>query len=182
MTNTRVFFFGYLFLVFGLGTLVFSCIDYIPKENNILVKSGEFSQEFTVSMSLSAKKPDVVDFFYIQDSLNESFTEDKKLRFRIKGNGIKEEVEFVVRDGNVLKFRLDLGRNISQEGILIRAIEIQNKGKILHIPGHLLQYFFNENKFMSFSDTAYVNFSPAPRRVPFMTSSALLNKKMKIEL
>ena len=51
----------------------------------------------------------------------------------------------------------------------------------LGVPKSNVKYFFNENKYMNFSDNGIILFSPNDRKTPFMTSSALLNKKMKIE-
>jgi hypothetical protein len=132
-------------------------------------------------MGIIASEPDVVDFFYVLDSLNEKFSESKKLRKNINGGDELELIEFVLEEKKAIKLRLDLGRNLRQKRIKINYIEIQNNKRTLLFNGNLLKYFFNENKYMNFSDNGIILFSPNDRKTPFMTSSALLNKKMKIE-
>ena len=160
---------------------VCACSRAVDGLNNIKVVPSESTSDFIVRIGIIATEPDIVDLFYVLDSLNEKFGESKKLRKKINGGDELELVEFVLEEKNVIKFRLDLGRNLRQKGIIINYIEIRNKKSTLVINGNLLKYFFNDNKFMNFSDNGIILFAPNDRGTPFMTSSALLNKKMKIE-
>lgn len=160
---------------------VCSCSKLVEGPNNIKVVPSQSTNDFIVRIGIIATEPDIVDLFYVIDSLNEKFSESKKMRKNINGSDELELVEFVLKEKNAIKFRLDLGRNLRQSGIIISYIEIRNKKTTLVINGNLLKYFFNENKFMNFSDNGIILFMPNDRKTPFMTSSALLNKKMKIE-
>lgn len=160
---------------------VCACNRSQKEQNNIQVVPGELTNDFIVRMGIIASEPDVVDFFYVLDSLNEKFSESKKLRKNINGGDELELIEFVLEEKKAIKLRLDLGRNLRQKRIKINYIEIQNNKRTLLFNGNLLKYFFNENKYMNFSDNGIILFSPNDRKTPFMTSSALLNKKMKIE-
>lgn len=168
--------------VYGFIILyVYACNGPQKEQNNIQVVPGELTNDFIVRMGIIASEPDVVDFFYALDSLNEKFSESKKLRKNINGGDELELIEFVLTEKKAIKFRLDLGRNPRQKRIKINYIEIHNNKRTLLLNGNLLKFFFNENKYMNFSDNGIILFSPNNRKTPFMTSSALLNKKIKIE-
>lgn len=171
-----------LILMFGLTeTMLISCADKQKGHNDILVSNVAFANGFAVNMWVSAEMEDFFDMFYTVDSLDEKFSESKKIRKIIRGTGRPELISFLVNRENVLKFRIDLGRNQDQGGITIHSIEIRSKSKALMIKGNLLKYFFNGNRYMRILDNGEIQFSSNRSKVPFMTSSALLNKKMQIE-
>lgn len=163
------------------NVILISCNVKQKEQNNILVSNEVFSDSFTVNVLVTAERDDIFDMFYVLDSLDEKFTESNKIRKVIKGTGEPELISFIVDHANVLKFRIDLGRNLNQEGINIHSIEIKSKSKTLLIKGILLKYFFNENRFMRFKNKGEIQFIPNRLKNPFITSSALLNKKMQIE-
>jgi hypothetical protein len=163
------------------NVILISCSIKQKEQNDILVSDAAFSEGFTVNVLVTAEMDDIFEMFYALDSLDEKFTESNKIRKVIKGTGEPELINFFVNRENVLKFRIDLGRNLNQEGVNIHSIEIKSKSKFLIIKGDLLKYFFNENRFMRFMNNGEIQFTPNRLKTPFMTSSALLNKKIKIE-
>ncbi len=160
-----------------------SCSVKQKEQNDILVSNVAFSEGFTVNVLVTAKMDDIFDMFYALDSLDEKFTESNKIRKVIKGTGEPELISFLVDRKNVLKFRIDLGRNLDQKSIVIDRIDIRCDGKSIIIPGNILEHFFTGNKYLEFSEngnTIYID-RKGGTKTPFITSSALLNKKMKIE-
>lgn len=164
-----------------VNVILNSCNDKQKEQNDILISNVAFSEGFAVNVLVTAEMDDIFDMFYALDSLDEKFTESNKIRKVIKGTGEPELISFLVNQENVLKFRIDLGRNLNQEGVTIHSIEIKSNSKALTIESNLLKYFFNENRFMRFINNGEIQFTPNRLKNPFITSSALLNKKMQIE-
>tara|TARA_R110001583_G_scaffold82491_1_gene218767 strand:- start:5279 stop:5851 length:573 start_codon:yes stop_codon:yes gene_type:complete len=177
LNPVRVIVYSLIFLTVNLS----ACQRKEQENNNIIVRQTGFEDNFIVQLEVIAENEDSFDFFFVLDSLNEKFTETKKMRKKINGKGKLEIVCFELEGQKALKFRIDLGRNEMQKGILIRSIEVKHNSKALFIKGGLIKYFFNENRYMQILDNGEVLFKSAPRRTPFMNTSALLNKKMKIE-
>ena len=170
--------------MFSLANIIMvSCSVKQKEQNDILVSNVAFSEGFAVNIMVTAKMDDIFDMFYALDSLDEKFTESNKIRKVIKGTGEPELISFIVDPENVLKFRIDLGRNLDQKSIVIDWIDISCNGKKIIIPGRMLEHFFIANRYLEFSEN--VNTLNIERKgatkTPFITSSALLNKKMKIE-
>lgn len=173
-----------MILMLNLANIILiSCSVKQKEKNDILVSNVAFSEGFAVNVLVTAKKDDIFDMFYALDSLDEKFTESNKIRKVIKGTGEPELINFLVDRKNVLKFRIDLGRNADQKSILIDRIEIRCDGKSIIIPGNILEHFFAGNKYLEFSENGNTILFKrnGGTKTPFITSSPLLNKKMKIE-
>ncbi len=147
-------------------------------ENNSLKKDS-----FKLSLYVKAEKEDFFDFFYVVDSITEKFSEDRKIRRKLKAGNTDEIIIFELKDSCPLKFRIDLGRNLEQKSIELQQTIISCGGKSIVIPGSISEHFFIANRYLEFSkkgDT--INFlRKGGSKTPFITSSALLNKKMKLE-
>lgn len=173
-----------MILMLGLANIILiSCSVKQKEPNDILVSNVAVSEGFAINVLVTAKTDDIFDMFYVLDSLDEKFAESKKIRKVIKGTGEQELISFLVNQENVLKFRIDLGRNLDQKSIVIDRIDISCRGKNIMIPGNILEHFFIANRYLEFSEKSNtLNIErKGGAKTPFITSSALLNKKMKIE-
>ena len=59
---------------------VCACNRLQEEQNNIQVVPSDSTKDFIVRMGIIATEPDIIDLFYVLDSLNEKFSEARKLR------------------------------------------------------------------------------------------------------
>lgn len=177
-------FFVYLGFLFWSG-----CAEQrIPQDNFLQVTRNDSSKEgeraFVIRVYGRIGVEDTMDCFFVMDSLNEPFTEKHKFRVAIKGKDSLQEIEFIIPEsGRPLRFRIDLGRNNSRTGMEIHKIEMEYRAKIIRVPGILIPYFFDANEYIEYGENGReLKFRTYKQRFnPYLASSALLNKKMKIE-
>lgn len=176
-----------IYFLMCLGMVILqSCRQEEVSENNIKVENSheiDGENRFELTISLKAMEPDVMEFFYVLDSLDGKFSEERKIRKKINGGNILETIQFDLENQKPLKFMIVFGRNKKQKTLEIDNIEIRYKTKKLIIEGHLSKHFFNGNKYMKFAEVGNTLTFERKDNVlpPYMTSSALLYKKMKIE-
>jgi len=118
------------------------------------------------------------------DSLNEPYREEQSIRIKVEGKSDIQQIVFDLPEGvKPKKFRIDLGIDSSLTEIVIRKVEISYLNNKLIIPGNILPFFFDANEDVAYSNSSYQLklMKIDNRRNPFLLSSALLNKKMKIE-
>lgn len=164
-------------------SLTFGCRNENGNNIEVLKEDALNKNSFKLSLYVKVEKKDFFDFFYAFDSLNEKFTENRKIRYKLNAGNIDEVVTFELYDKCPLKFRIDLGRNLNQKLIVIYRVDINCGGKRIIIPGNISEHFFIANRYLEFSkngDTLNI-IRKGETKTPFITSSALLNKRMKIE-
>lgn len=177
----------------GIIALIIICQGCQQKESNnegnnqIVVRdNADFKKNASFHVVLYARvdKSDVFKIFYSSDSLNEPYREEQSIRIKVEGKSDVQQIAFDLPEGvKPKKFRIDLGIDSSLTEIVIRKVEISYLNKSLIIPGNILPFFFDANEDVAYSSSSYILklMKIDNRRNPFLLSSALLNKKMKIE-
>lgn len=156
-------------------------------DNEIVVRDyADFQKKasFQVTLYALVDKSDVFKIFYSLDSLSEPYREEQSIRIKVEGKSDVQQIVFDLPEGvKPEKFRIDLGIDSSLTEIVIRKVEISYHNKGLIIPGNILPFFFDANEDVAYnSSTCKLKLMNTDnRRNPFLLSSALLNKKMKIE-
>lgn len=138
---------------------------------------------FKVTMDVIVMEDDKFQLFYIDDSPEEPFSLEKRLVFNLKGNDSPQKIQFILPE-NVFpyKFRIDLGENKNETTINIKEIKIKYNNKIILIEKLVLERFFQPNIYLEKVDNGYLRKFVDGRYDPFLVSSALLNKKIELEL
>lgn len=170
-------------LLLSMVILALSCRTEVTNNIRVMENNNLKKDSFKLSLYVKAEKEDFFDFFYVVDSVTEKFSEDRKIRCKLKAGNTTEIIIFELKEGCPLKFRIDLGRNLEQKSIELQQTIIRCGSKSIVIPGNISEHFFIANRYLEFSkkgDT--INFlRKRGNKTPFITSSALLNKKMKLE-
>ena len=140
---------------------------------------------FQISLKLRIEKDDMLEVYFIEDPIVKAFQPDKKIRRKVLGSSNFQEVDFNLPKQIVpIKFRIDLGENIDQKKVDIDEIKLKYNKKTICIKDSLIQYFFVVNNFLTLKPKSgkFDIIEKQNKRDPFITSSPILNKKIKIEL
>ena len=176
------------YLFFSLLLLLGCNEKSIPKDNTLQVftkrSTNKSRNVFEIRIVGKVTAEDFLDCFYVLDSIDERFSESRKVRILVSSADDLQDISFILPEfGRPFRFRIDLGRNDKRTEMDIRRIDLDYNGKVIQIPGSLVPYFFDANEFVTYGDSGSKLFlHPYKGRFnPYLTSSALLDKKMKIE-
>jgi hypothetical protein len=128
------------YLLILMFLMVIGCKDKSINTQNENQNQGYSADLFKVTLRAVVKKDD--DFCLL-------YTEDKSLNFvdgvwkNVEGSDNEETIEFLLPSGVFpTQIRLDLGKNIEQEDILIKSIKFEYSGKTREIKGPEIGVFF----------------------------------------
>ncbi|WNH08604.1 hypothetical protein [Thalassobellus suaedae] len=145
----------------------------------------ENEKHFEIELFLKVLKDDIFECFYTTEGMNEGFSGTKKIRTKVFGSVEFQKVTFSLPK-NIFpsKFRLDIGENYKQDKIYIKDIIIKYNGNSIEINSELISAFFSVNRFLKYDETigVFITSEINEKWDPFIVSSALLNKKIEIEL
>ncbi len=139
---------------------------------------------FEVTLHVVVNEDDIFELFYKEEYSTTPFSEERKLRKKVKGRKKRQEVRFKLPPNVFLgSFRLDLGVNSEQREVFIDKIVIKRGRNEIDIPKSILNNFFIYNKFVEQSgvEGKFTFLEINGKRDPFIISRSLLNKKIEIE-
>lgn len=138
---------------------------------------------FKIHMNLTVQKDDIFEVYYTSESVEEKFSAKKKVRKKIKGALQSQSIVFELPvDVFPYNFRIDLGQNKQQETLIIHNINIELNGEVTSIDQSLIKSFFVLNKFVEYNNGQFNLKEIKGRWDPYLTSKAVLIKKIEIEL
>lgn len=155
------------------------------KKNEFGAKDSQLDNDYALEIELQYKisNDDIFEVYYT-NSDKENFSSKKILRNKVFGSKNYKKVSFQFPKGEFPnKIRLDLGENRKQNCVRIKNIKIKYREKEIIISRQLLPHFFVTNKYLEYNSSNGVFRSSIVNNGydPFITSSALLRQKIKLE-
>ncbi|RKN82765.1 hypothetical protein [Ulvibacterium marinum] len=153
-----------------------SCVDRFINQ--------ELGNSFEISLRLKIEKDDVLELYFIEEQSVNSFHSDKKIRQKVLGDSLFQEIRFELPERVVpVSFRIDLGENTQQKEVSITEIKLKYKQNVIQIKDSLIPYFFVPNEYLKLKGNSgrFGFVEKKNRRDPFIISHPVLNKKIKIE-
>jgi len=164
----------------GVCTLlfVFFFCTISCKEN----KQGNNDDIFKVLVNIKVKEKDEFHLFYIENSIEEGYKEEKKVTYPIVGMSDFQTIEFILPPGVLPKnFRIDVGANRNETLIEIEEVRlILNQNEII-INNRVFNRFFKPNVYIERTQNGFMRRIVKGRYDPFFMSTALLNKKIQLD-
>lgn len=157
-------------IILVLGIL--SCVD---EKDNI----------FKVSINAKFLEDDKIELHYINDFSNGTFNTKDREAIYIKGSNEFQLIELSLPKGVLpSKFRIDLGDNINmhETQIDINSVDIELNGNVINIDKTILDSFFQPNIYLERNENGYLRKVVKDKYDPFITSKAILIKKIELEL
>ncbi|PIV92783.1 MAG: hypothetical protein COW44_12960 [Flavobacteriaceae bacterium CG17_big_fil_post_rev_8_21_14_2_50_33_15] len=161
-----------------------SCKNDRQNNNHTPIKKAEIKDNlFKVNMNIKVDENDKFQLFYIDDSLEGSFSPEKRLAIDVNASDSPQDIQFTLPEKVFpYKFRLDLGENNIETTVEINEIKLQFNNEEILIDKLVLERFFQPNIYLEKTDKGYLRKIVDGRCDPFLISTPLLNKKMELEL
>lgn len=121
---------------------------------------------------------DKFQVFYI-DGVNKGYTENRRIWKTVKGSKAFQEITFLLPTIPT-EFRIDIGENRHESIVEISKIILDDGNNQIEIKCDALHRFFKPNIYTKKVDCGYLRMVIDNRYDPFISSSALLNKKMEL--
>ncbi|WP_282134860.1 hypothetical protein [Seonamhaeicola maritimus] len=158
----------------------------IKNEKAIDNKEKELKNKvFEVEVLYKISKDDTFQVFYTSLNETENFSSNYTIKKKVLASNDFTSIKFQLPE-NVLpyKIRIDLGEKKEQGSIAIQGIKLRYSGNEINIQKELIPQFFLINEFLKYNHKTGIFKSSVINKSydPFMISSALLNKKIDIEL
>ncbi len=139
---------------------------------------------FKILINGVVKSDDIFEVFYTDIDAKEGFTEAKKLKIVVKGDDSIQNIAFNLPE-EVLpyNFRIDIGSNDNQKGIIIQSISIEYNNKNIIIDKDSIHIFFDINEYIDYNkiDGRVRVVEVNGRKDPFIIAKPILLKKIEIE-
>ncbi|MFI0429724.1 hypothetical protein [Mariniflexile sp. HMF6888] len=161
-----------------------SCKNDKQNNNYTPRKKAEIKDNlFKVSMNIKVDENDKFQLFYIDDSPEGSFSQEKRLTININGSDSLQDVQFTLPEKVFpYKFRVDLGENNVETIVEINEIKLQYNNESILIDKLVMERFFQPNIYLEKTDKGYLRKTIKGRCDPFLLSTPLLNKKIELDL
>lgn len=166
---------------------IISCDKKSSKTKNQASKKEKITKDNILRISIETviNEDDIIQLFYTDQSEFEDYSSDKRLALPVKGSSTVQTLVFnLPKDVLPYKFRIDLGDNsrMNQTQIDIISITIELNNNNIVVTNELLDSFFQPNIYLEGNETGYERKLLNDRFDPFITSKAILIKKMELEL
>lgn len=134
---------------------------------------------FKITLIAKVLEDDKFQVFYI-DEIGKGYTEDKRITTKVNKSQDFQEISFVLNKVP-LKFRIDLGENRHRTIVEIDKVILDNGSKQIELNSAVLHRFFDTNIYTSKVEHGYNRRDVQGRYDPFISSTALLMKKLELE-
>jgi hypothetical protein len=150
--------------------LLFSCNTRYKKVNKDI---------FKITLVAKVVEDDKFQVFYI-DKINKGYTDDKRIVANVKQSIDFQEITFQLNT-IPLTFRIDLGENGHISLVEIDKVILNNGNKKIELDSNVLHRFFEANIYTSKVGSVYHRSTVEGRYDPFISATALLEKKLELE-
>lgn len=140
-------------------------------------KPNEFIQ---IGINLKLLDSDVIKLYYVINE-QDTYTEENVEIFNIKGSTDFQHITFRFRQAPK-KFRIDLGENSFENEIHFSSIIISKDKDSIVISNRTMHRFFRPNIYAIPINNGFKRIKVKNRYDPFLESTALLRKKIELEL
>lgn len=178
-----------------LTILTFSCKENKqekPKNNKEKIETQkkqvlkkEKDNVFKLQFDIKLLENDKFRVFYAENSLDEKFNGEQMIVTSIKGSPEFQTVSIKL-PANILpyKLRVDVGENgIKNETVIeFKSIKLELNGNNIIINNDIMNNFFKPNSYLEKTEKGFKRKVVKGKYDPFLVSTALLNKKIEIEL
>lgn len=182
-------------LLLLLVVVVVSCkkksgINTVKTNGELIVKIDDSKvpladdNRLKITLDILVHEDDLLDVFYTSDSIDEPFSDKKRINKKIKGSENYQTVIFPFpEDVMPYSFRIDLGDNVlkKETNIEIKTIKLKLNNKAIIINKEILDYFFIANDYLKKTDLGYLRMVDDNEFDPYLLASPVLLAKMKIE-
>ncbi|MCM4167881.1 hypothetical protein KCTC52924_01302 [Arenibacter antarcticus] len=135
---------------------------------------------FKITLIAKVLEDDKFQVFYT-DEKNKGYTENKRISTSVNKSQDFQEIPFLLNT-IPLKFRIDLGENGHKSFVEIEKVILDNGNAKIELNSKVLHRFFKGNIYTEKVDNGYYRSDVEGRYDPFITSTALLEKKIELEL
>ena len=153
------------------------------QDNNSTVSETLNDDIFRIIMDINIAENDRLQLFYKDSEQDESFSVEKRIVKRIKGNEGFQTVTFELPPKNLpYAFRIDLGEMSNETSIIVNEIRIELNSSELVINNKTLNRFFTKNLYLETDDNrVFLRKKINGRYDPFLISTPFLIKKIELE-
>lgn len=134
---------------------------------------------FKIILVAKVIEDDKFQVFYI-DEINKGYTEDKRIIANVNKSLDYQEITFEL-NSIPLAFRIDLGENGHISILQVDKVILDNGNKKIELKSNVLHRFFEANIYTSKVGNGYHRNTVEGRYDPFISSTALLAKKIELE-
>ena len=138
-------------------------------------------QPVNIGINFRLLDSDTIKLYYILKG-QDTYTEENSVSFHIKGSTDFQNIKLMLEQ-TPQKFRIDLGENRIENEIYFSSIIVSNNMDSILITDKTLHRFFTPNIYaLQLENGRYGRIKIENRYDPFLESTALLHKKVELEL
>lgn len=158
-----------------LVLMIFGCVnDKNSYENTAMI---------TIRLSVQTDKDEIFQIYYLDDQSVDHYSIKKRLIAKLQGNERNQNIVFQLPiDKPLKKFRIDLGESNNQSCLEIDKMEMSLGKAKVHIDPKAYHRYFNSNIYVEQKNSIFCRRTINGKYDPFIESSALLIKKLELEL
>lgn len=134
---------------------------------------------FKITLVAKVMEDDIFQVFFI-DEINKGYTDDKRIVVNVKQSLDFQEITFQL-NSIPLTFRIDLGEKGYDSLVAIDKVILENGSKRIELDNNVLHRFFEANIYISKIGSEYHRSTVEGRYDPFISATALLEKKLDLE-
>ncbi|MEQ8418928.1 MAG: hypothetical protein RIB64_02910 [Arenibacter algicola] len=134
---------------------------------------------FKITLVAKVMEDDKFQVFFI-DEINKGYTDDKRIVVNVKQSLDFQEITFQL-NSIPLTFRIDLGEKGYNSLVAIDKVILKNGSKRIELDNNVLHRFFEANIYISKIGSEYHRSTVEGRYDPFISATALLEKKLELE-
>ncbi|GGW38916.1 hypothetical protein [Arenibacter certesii] len=142
-------------------------------------KKNASKDVFNITLVAKVLENDKFQVFYI-DELNKGYTEDKRIVANVKKSPNFQEITFELNT-IPLTFRIDLGENGHNSIVEVDKIILDSGNRKIELNSDVMHRFFDTNIYTSKVGNGYHRSAVEGRYDPFISATALLEKKLELE-
>jgi hypothetical protein len=155
--------------------LIFLCCLLFGCNNKAAI-----SQELTIKITFRLIDDDRIKLYYIPEH-NNTYDEENMIETKITGSIEMQSIDVVLNE-IPKKFRIDLGESKHETIISIASVLIGTKSDTIEVNKKTIHRFFSPNIYTILVKNGFRRIKIKNRYDPFLESTALLHKKIELEL